>query len=108
MTQKNTPPSLTGKQKKILRSLGHHLTQSVIAGRDGLSANLIDSCNDSLNAHELIKVKLGQNCPVEKKEAARQLAEQTGSHLVQLIGRTVLLYRPNRNLPPDRRILLSR
>lgn len=105
MTRKNQPP-LTGRQKKYLRSLGHHLTQSVIAGREGLSASLIDSCLDSLKAHELIKVKLGQNFPLEKKEAARELANQTGSHLVQLIGRTVLLYRPNSTLPSNKRIKL--
>ena len=100
--------SLRGKQKKYLRGLGHHLAISVIVGREGLTVNLIDSCNDSLRAHELIKVKLGQNCPLEKKEAALQLARQTGSEMVQLLGKTVLLYRENPDISKDERIRLPK
>ena len=99
---------MPGKHMKFLRSLGHHLTQSVIVGREGISDNLIQSCSEGLGAHELIKVKLGQNCPVEKKEAALELASRTGSHLVQLIGKTILLYKPNRELPADQSIKLPR
>ncbi len=108
MPKKKTLPPLSGKQKKYLRSLGHHLIQSVLVGKEGISENLILACSQGLGAHELIKVKLGQNCPVEKKEAARELAEKTGAHLVQLIGKTVLLYRPNRELPRDKSIQLPR
>ena len=105
---KNETAQLTGKQVKYLRGLGHHLQQSVIVGREGISANLIESCNDCLQAHELIKIKLGQNCPVNKKEAALELAAKTGSYLVQLIGKTILLYRPNRQLDKDKSIVLPR
>jgi RNA-binding protein len=106
---KTTKPSpLTGRQKKFLRGLGHHLEQSAIVGREGLSDNLIQSCADGLQAHELIKVKLGQNCPLTKAEAAQQLAVRTGAHLVQLIGKTVILYRQNQALPPETAIHLPR
>ena len=108
MKKKNPLPPLPGKQKKFLRSLGHHLTQSVIVGKEGISDNLIQSCNEGLDAHELIKVKLGQNCPVEKTEAAREIAGKTVSHLIQLIGKTVLLYRHNPDLPRDEAIRLPR
>ena len=108
MTKKKSLSPLSGKQNKFLRSLGHHLTQSVIVGKEGISENLVLSCNEGLNAHELIKIRLGQNCPVEKKEAARELAVRTGSHLIQLIGKTVLLYRPNPDLPRDQIIQLPR
>lgn len=108
MKKKNPPAPLSGKQKKFLRSLGHHLSQSVIVGKEGISDNLVQSCIEGLDAHELIKVRLGQNCPVEKKEAARVLAVKTGSQLIQLIGKTVLLYRPNPDLPHDLGIRLPR
>lgn len=101
-------PPLTGRQKKFLRGLGHHLEHSVIVGREGLSENLIRSCADGLQAHELIKIRLGQNCPVPKDEAAQQLAARSGAHLVQLIGKTVLLYRQNPDLPADTAIHLPR
>lgn len=100
--------TLSGRQIKYLRSLGHHLSASVIVGREGISESLVDSCNQGLTAHELIKVKLGQNCPVHKKDGARELAARTCSSLVQLIGKTVLLYRPNPDLARDSRIQLPR
>jgi len=104
--EKEKNDTLRGKQKKFLRGLGHHLDHSVIVGREGLSDNLICSCKDALHAHELIKIKLGQNCPLGKKEAARQLAEKTGAQLVQLIGKTILLYKANTNIPKDQQIQL--
>ncbi|MFP7753471.1 ribosome assembly RNA-binding protein YhbY [Thermodesulfobacteriota bacterium B35] len=101
-----TPPALNGKQKKALRRLAHHLDPVVHVGREGLSESLIRSADQALLARELIKVKLGQNCPLHKKEAARQIAERTGSALVQLIGKTIILYQPNPELPDDKRIRL--
>ncbi len=100
--------TLTGKQKKYLRGLGHHLEPVVYAGREGLSESLIQSTMEALKTRELIKIKLGQNCTVPKKEAAASLSEQTGAALVQLIGKTIILYFPNKDLKPDQRISLPR
>lgn len=108
MSKKNTLPPLSSRQIKHLRGLGHHLESIVIVGREGLTDNLVTSCDDAIKAHELIKVKLGQNCPLNKKEAAQQLAQQTGSQLVQLIGKMVLLYRPNKDRKKDEQIQLPR
>ena len=73
-----------------------------------MSDNLINSVMDGLKTRELIKIKLGQNCEIPKKEAAVRLAELTGAALVQLIGKTVLLYLPNKDLKPEKRISLPR
>lgn len=73
-----------------------------------MSDNLINSAMDGLKTRELIKIKLGQNCEIPKKEAAARLAELTGAALVQLIGKTVLLYLPNKDLKPEKRISLPR
>ena len=106
MHKPKKPSHLSGKQKNFLRGLGHHLKHIVIVGHEGLSDNLIRSCDDAILAHELIKVKLGQNCPLDKKEAANQITDKTESQLVQLIGKTILLYRPNPNRYHDQRINL--
>ena len=100
--------TLNGKQKKHLRGLAHHLEPVVYVGREGLSESLVRSIMDALNTRELIKIKLGQNCEVPKKEAATSLAELTGAALVQLIGKTIILYMPNKDLKPDQRIFLPR
>ncbi len=100
----NQQATLSGKQKKQLRGLGHHLEPVVYVGKEGVSPALIQSAVSALKAHELIKVKLGQNCPSGKKEAAELLALKTGACLVQLIGKMVLLYLDNPDLPGDKRI----
>jgi RNA-binding protein len=100
--------TLKGKQKQFLRGLGHHLEPVVYVGREGLSDSLAQSTLDALKTRELIKIKLGQNCRIPKKEAATRLAELTGAALVQLIGRTIILYLPNTNLKADQRISLPR
>lgn len=105
-SKKKMKNELSGRQKKHLRGLGHHLQHMVIVGREGITDNLIASCSQAIEAHELIKIKLGQNCPVGKKDAAEQLAAETGSLLVQLIGKTVLLYKHNANKPKDEQIQL--
>lgn len=108
MTTTKKPITLKGKQKQFLRGLGHHLDAVVYVGREGLSDNLINSVMDALKTRELIKIKLGQNCEVPKKEAAARLAELTGAALVQLLGKTVLLFLPNKDMKPDQRISLPR
>ncbi len=98
--------SLTGRQRRFLRSRGHHLTPVAHIGHQGISEAVLRSIEDVLTAHELIKVKLGRNCPLPKKEAARTAARLTGAELVQLIGKTILLYRENKELRADQRLRL--
>jgi len=103
--EKITPgPELTSSQKKKLRSLGHHLEPIVYVGKEGLSKPLQQSVEANLKAHELIKIKLGQNCPLERGAAGEQLAQLCKAALVQVIGRMVLLYRPNPDLPAAKRV----
>lgn len=99
-------PLLSSGQKKALRGMGHHLEPTVYVGREGLSPALINSAEAALKAHELIKIKLGQNCPLGRNEAAEELARTTGSSLVQVIGRMILLHRANPDLPAEKRIIV--
>jgi RNA-binding protein len=106
--KKKVKITLKSKQKKYLRGLGHHIDPIVYVGKEGISANVDQSVLDALRTRELIKIKLGQNCEVPKKEAAEQLAQASGAVLVQLIGKMVLLYMPNKNLDPEQRIKLPK
>ena len=84
--------NLKGKDFRELRAKGHHLKPVAITGHDGLSQDVIDKINAELDIHGLIKVKIGKG-PLNRKEAADQLVSVTGAVLVQLLGRTILLYR---------------
>ena len=52
------PISLTGKQKRHLRSMAHHLKPVVIIGGDRLTPGLIKKVDTELTAHELIKIRI--------------------------------------------------
>lgn len=84
---------LSGKQNRYLRGLGHHLDPVVMLGRGGLSESIVTSTSEALDNHELIKVKVQEGCELDRREAAELLSKVTHAHLVQVLGRTFLLYR---------------
>lgn len=84
---------LTGRQVRHLRGLGHHLHPVVMIGKEEVSESLIRSVEAALDSHELIKVKIQEGCLMDRKEAAEILSEQTGATVVQILGKTILLFR---------------
>lgn len=100
------PFTLTGKQKKILKGLGHHLAPLVAIGKEGLTDNVIKAIKQELLVRELIKVKIANSSSLNKQEAAELLPEVTESSLVQLIGKTLLLYKENPKIDKEHRITL--
>ena len=90
---------LTGKQRRHLRALGHHLDAVVQIGHEGVSDAVVEQANAQLEAHELIKVKVSENAPEDRKSSAAALAEKCGAHLAQVLGRTALLYRRRKDKP---------
>lgn len=104
----STAPQLTNKQIKHLRGLGHKLAALVLVGKDGITDQLIKAAAAELYNHELIKVKIGNNSNVAKTDAAKIIPEKTGASLVQLIGKTLVLYKPNPERPKDKQIKLPK
>ncbi len=84
---------LTGKQKRHLRGLGHDLHPLVIVGEKGLSESVMTELDQTLEHHELIKVKVNAGDREEKKALIAELVEKSRAMLVQTIGHTALLYR---------------
>jgi RNA-binding protein len=87
---------LTGKQKRFLRAKAHHLTPIFQVGKGGVNDNMVQQISDALEARELIKISILQNCEEDKEAIAGELASQTGAELVQVIGKTIVLYRESR------------
>ena len=90
---------LTGKQKRSLRAMAHHLNPVVMVGSSGLSEAVVDKVSVELENHELIKVKVSRDAPTNVKDAARDLNEHTSAHIVQTIGRIVVLYKARKKEP---------
>ncbi|OCS94624.1 ribosome assembly RNA-binding protein YhbY [Caryophanon latum] len=87
---------LTGKQKRFLRAEAHHLTPIFQVGKGGVNGEMIKSIRDVLEARELIKVRILDNCEEDKNDVAKALATGARAELVQLIGLTVVLYKESR------------
>ena len=89
---------MKGRERAELRAEAHHLSPTVHVGKEGTSAALIKSLDDTLRTHELVKVKLGRNADAKAKDAAGELALATKSDVIQVIGRTATFYRENPDL----------
>ena len=97
--------ALNGKQRRHLRGLGHGLDPVVQVGKGGVTPSVAQAVEAALLAHELIKVRRGSECPVDRAELGEALARESGAHLVQILGRTLLFYRPH---PENPRLRLPR
>jgi RNA-binding protein len=84
---------LTGKQRHHLRALAHHLDPIVQVGHEGLTEAVIAQIDEALAAHELIKVRIASESPVDREEAAARIAEGARAEVAQIIGRVVVVYR---------------
>ena len=94
-----TDTQLSGKARRHLRALGHHLRPVVLVGKDGVSEMLVQAAQTALADHELIKVKLGENATGSREELAKTLVTRTGGLQVGLIGRVLLLYKRHPEAP---------
>jgi RNA-binding protein len=91
--------ALTGKQRRHLRALGQQLSATLHVGQEGVSEAVVRQADVQLEAHELIKVRVGDNAPEDRHATAEGLAHRTRAELAQVIGRTALLYRRRREEP---------
>ncbi|MNV87974.1 RNA-binding protein YhbY [compost metagenome] len=96
---------LTGKQKRYLRSEAHHLDPIFQVGKGGVNDHMLKSISEALEVRELLKVSILTNNTDDKHEVAEELAQGTGAELVQLIGKTVILYKESTD---NKRIVLPR
>lgn len=58
---------------------------------------MIKTLHDALEAHELVKVSVLQNCDYPINEIAFDLASTTNSDIIQIIGKTIVFYRRSKN-----------
>ncbi|WP_130868766.1 ribosome assembly RNA-binding protein YhbY [Intestinimonas massiliensis (ex Afouda et al. 2020)] len=98
---------LTSKQRAQLRGLANSIDTILHIGKDSIGDNLIKQADDALEARELIKGKVLENCMLTSREAAEELAKATRSEVVQVIGTKFVLYRPTHNKEKKDRIVLT-
>ncbi len=84
---------MTCKQRAYLRGLANTLEPIVHAGKGGVSDAMIKQADDALAARELIKGKVLETAPGTAREIAEEIAAAVNAQVVQVIGRTFVLFR---------------
>ena len=88
---------MTTKQRAYLKSLAMTMDPIFQIGKNSMTPELTKAVDEALEARELIKVSVLQNCADDPRELAAMLAERTRSQVVQVIGKKIVLYRERKN-----------
>ena len=92
---------LTGKDKRSMRAQANQIRASVTIGREGMSTNVEHFIDEAFNNKNLVKVKVLDTCNDDRRQIAEQLNKLKDTEVVQLLGRTILLYRPQKESESD-------
>ncbi|MCR5719127.1 MAG: ribosome assembly RNA-binding protein YhbY [Lachnospiraceae bacterium] len=90
---------MNSKQRAYLMSLASNLTPIFQIGKGSLTPEVTKAIEEAFNNNELIKVSVLKNCFDDPKEIGRMLSERTRSELVQVIGKKIVLYKPDKDKP---------
>lgn len=90
---------MTSKQRAYLRSMANTMETILYIGKDGIVPGTIKQASDALEAREIIKCAIQQNCPLTVREALNALCAELGAEPIQCIGRRFVMYRPSKENP---------
>ena len=85
--------------RRALRGHGHAMSPIVQIGKAGVTDAVIKQVTQALADHELIKVKVGGECPQDRFEVADRLDGEPGVDVVQIVGRVILIYKRHPHEP---------
>ena len=89
---------MTSKERAALRAQANSLEPLFQVGKGGVSPALVAQAEDALRVHELIKLKvLLESAPDTPRNIAEEIAEKTGSQVVQVIGKKIVLYKESKD-----------
>jgi RNA-binding protein len=91
--------TLTKADLQHLKRLAHDLSPVVHIGKEGVTETLVSAVAIQLGAHELIKLRVLTEAPEDRHATATAVAAAAGATLVQVLGRTLVLFRPNPRTP---------
>ena len=88
---------LDTKKRKTLKSKAHHLKPVVIIGKTDVNDSVIKTIIESLDSHELIKIKFN-HYKDRKDELVERINNKTNSELVSIIGNIAIIYKQNKDI----------
>jgi RNA-binding protein len=87
---------ITSKQRAYLKSLAQKIDSIFQVGKNGVTPELTEAIALALEAREMVKLSVLNNCLEEPKDIANMISERTRSILVQVIGKKIVLYKPSK------------
>ena len=84
---------ITTKQRAFLRGLGNALEPVMQIGKEGSGENSKETINGLLEARELVKIKVLNNCDSTPKELMKTICNEMNAEPVQVIGHVLIVYR---------------
>lgn len=84
---------MTSKQRAYLKGLAMTMDPIFQIGKSSLTPENTAAIGEALEARELIKISVLQNCLDDPGEIAQIVAERTHSQVVQVIGKKIVLYK---------------
>lgn len=88
---------LTSKQRAYLKSLASTLNPIFQIGKSSLTPEITEAIGEAFHNSELIKVAVLKNCMDDPRQIAEALASRTHSTVVQVIGKKIVLYKPDKD-----------
>ena len=88
---------MTSKQRAYLKSLAMTMDPIFQVGKASMNPGLTEAIAEALEARELIKISVLQNCMDDPKELAALVGERTRSQVVQVIGKKIVLYKEGKD-----------
>lgn len=88
---------MTSKQRAYLKGLAMNIDPVFQIGKSGLTPEVTEAVREAFNKRELIKLTVLKNCLEDSGEMATVLAERTGSMVVQVIGKRIILYKESKD-----------
>jgi RNA-binding protein len=79
--------------RRQLRAHGHSLRPIVMIGKHGVTSSLRRELQLAAFAHELVKIRIASECPLDRFEVAQRLGAEPGIRIVQILGRVLLVYK---------------
>jgi RNA-binding protein len=88
---------MTSKQRAYLKGLAMTMEPIFQIGKSSLTPENTAAIAEALEARELIKISILQNCFDDPNEIAQTVAERTHSEVVQVIGKKIVLYKEGKD-----------
>ena len=90
---------LNSRQRAYLKGLAMNIEPIFQIGKSCLTPEVTEAVREAFNTRELIKIAVLKNCMDDPRAIAEVIAERTHSQVVQVIGKKIVLYKPDKKNP---------